>query len=298
MPDFELTITICSWNTIEDTRACLVSIERCRDEADFEVIVVDNASTDGSADMIRHEFPWVRLLEPGENLGFTGGHNLALAQKQGRHSALLNSDTVVHPGAIAAIIAYMRAHPESGVVGPKLLNPDGSLQYSCRRFPNPVAAAFRNTWLGRLFPQNRAVTDYLMTDWDHASVRDVDWVSGAALFIREEVYEKIGGLDPHFFMYCEDVDICKRVWNAGWKVTYLPDAVITHAIGRSTDRVANKMIVRFHKSMFRYYAKHIAPKFFLFRYPALALAAGALALRAGLFLAQNARDAMRRRMAR
>jgi len=298
MPDFELTITICSWNTIEDTRACLASLERSREEGDFEVIVVDNASSDGSAQMVRDEFPWVRLLEPGENLGFTGGHNLALAQKRGRHSALLNSDTVVHPGAIATIIAFMREHPESGVVGPKLLNPDGSLQYSCRRFPNPVAAAFRNTWLGRLFPQNRAVTDYLMTDWDHASVRDVDWVSGAALFMREEVYSKIGGLDPHFFMYCEDVDICQRAWNAGWKVTYLPDAVITHAIGRSTDKVANKMIVRFHKSMFRYYAKHIAPKFFLTRYPALALAAGALALRGGLFLAQNARDALRRRFSR
>ncbi|MBX3097822.1 MAG: glycosyltransferase family 2 protein, partial [Fimbriimonadaceae bacterium] len=264
----------------------------------FEVIVVENDSADGSAEMIANEFPWVRLLLPGANLGFTGGHNLALAEKNGFHSALLNSDTIVHKGAIETLIRFMRENPEVGVVGPKLLNPDGSLQYSCRQFPNPVAAAFRNTFLGRLFPQNKAVTDYLMQDWDHSSVRDVDWVSGAALFMRGEVYEEIGGLDPHFFMYCEDVDICKRTWAAGWRVTYLPDAVITHAIGRSTDKVANKMIVRFHRSMFRYYAKHIAPRFFLTRWLSLLFAGSALSLRAGVFLAQNARDALKRRMSR
>lgn len=298
MPDFELTITICSWNTIEDTRACLASLESCRSEGDFEVTVIENDSADGSAEMIATEFPWVRLLLPGSNLGFTGGHNLALAEKNGFHAALLNSDTVVQPGAIATLMEFMRDNPEVGIVGPKLLNPDGSLQYSCRKFPNPVAAAFRNTALGRLFPQNKSVTDYLMQDWDHATVRDVDWVSGAALFIRGEVYDQIGGLDPHFFMYCEDVDICKRTWAAGWRVTYLPDAVITHAIGRSTDKVANKMIVRFHRSMFRYYGKHIAPKFFLTRWLALLLAGSALSLRAGVFLAQNARDALKRRLSR
>ena len=209
MPDFDISITICSWNTLEDTRACLQSLREAKDEGSFEVVVVDNASEDGSADMVESEFPEFVLLRQYTNLGFTGGHNLAIEQAKGRDVALLNSDTVVHPGAIRTIIAYMGAHPETGVVGPKLLNPDGSLQMSCRRFPNPVAAAFRNTWLGRMFPNNRYVREYLMADFEHDQPREVDWVSGAALFIRREVIEKIGLLDDEFFMYCEDVDYCK-----------------------------------------------------------------------------------------
>ncbi|HRD31540.1 MAG TPA: glycosyltransferase family 2 protein [Fimbriimonadaceae bacterium] len=291
MPDFELSVTICSWNTIADTRACLASLRAERQTTEFEVIVVDNASADGSADMIATEFPEFRLIRSETNLGFTGGHNRALAERKGHHAALLNSDTVVHPGAIGTLLEFMRANPEVGVVGPKLLNPDGSLQFSCRRFPNPVAAAFRNTILGRLFPNNRYVKDYLMVGFDHSEEREVDWVSGAALFLRGEVYEKIGGLDPSFFMYCEDVDFCKRTWDAGFRVRYLPSAVITHAIGRSTDRIANKMIIRFHRSMYRYYQKHhLASMNLLLRPFAAGFALAALGTRASLFLLKNYKD--------
>jgi GT2 family glycosyltransferase len=297
MPDFDLTVTICSWNTLADLRACLTSLRQARSEANFEVLVVDNASEDGSPDMVEAEFPDVRLLRQHRNLGFTGGHNLAIQERKGRDVALLNSDTVVHPGAIARLTGFMATNPDVGIVGPKLLNPDGSLQYSCRRFPNPVAAAFRNTLLGRLFPDNRFVKDYLMKDFDHTQTRDVDWVSGAAMFVQGDLVAKIGGLDPEFFMYCEDVDWCKRCWDAGYRVVYLPEAVITHAIGRSTDRVADKMIVRFHRSMLRYYRKHLisgAPS--LLRPVLVALAALALSVRAGLFLAKNRLDAVRRRL--
>lgn len=298
MPDFDLSITICSWNTQTDLRACLQSLRECRDEAHFEVVVVDNASHDGSPDMVAAEFPEFRLLRQSVNLGFTGGHNLALRERRGHHAALLNSDTVVHPGAIRALMAYWEQHPEAGILGPKLLNPDGSLQYSCRRFPNPVAAAFRNTVLGRLFPHHGSVRDYLMQDWDHNDIRTVDWVSGAALFIRAEVIEKIGVLDDTFFMYCEDVDLCKRTWDAGYEVVYLPESVITHAIGTSSSQVADKMIVRFHRSMFRYYGKHIASRNVLVRPVSLAFAGTMLALRASLFLGENRIDALRRRLGR
>lgn len=297
MPDFDLSITICSWNTQDDLRACLASLEAARDEADFEVIVVDNNSEDGSPDMVEREFPGVRLLRQSRNLGFTGGHNLALQEKKGRHAALLNSDTVVHKGALAVLSHHLQAKPEWGIIAPKLLNPDGSLQYSCRTFPNPVAAAFRNTLLGRLFPQNKATSDYLMKDWDHASIREVDWVSGAALFIRGETLDKIGGLDPSFFMYCEDVDLCKRAWNAGWKVVYIPDAVITHAIGRSTDKAPNRMIGRFHRSMFRYFLKHnVAESPVLARPFMVAFAAAALSARAGAFILNNQLIKLRHRL--
>lgn len=297
MPDFDLSITICSWNTIHDLRACLQSLRDAKDEANFEVVVVDNASHDGSPDMVEKEFPEFRLLRQTVNLGFTGGHNLALRERKGRHAALLNSDTVVHPGAIAALDRFIAEHPEYGIIGPKLLNPDGSLQYSCRRFPNPVAAAFRNTILGRLFPNNKFTRDYLMTDLDRTNPTEVDWVSGAAMFIRQEVIDQVGLLDDTLFMYCEDVDLCKRAWQAGFKVVYFPQAVITHAIGTSSSQVANKMIVRFHRSMFRYYKKHTVKESPLPLRPALlALAALALTTRASLFLIKNHLDAVKRRI--
>ena len=299
MPDFDLSITICSWNTVADLRACLASLRAASHEGSFEVIVVDNASEDGSAEMVAREFPEFLLLRQHINLGFTGGHNLALRERRGRHGALLNSDTVVHKGAIASLLEFMSAHPAAGIVGPRLVNPDGSLQLSCRRFPNPVAAAFRNTWLGRLFPNNRFTRDYLMTDFAHDQPREVDWVSGAAMFIRGEVLEQVGLLDDEYFMYCEDVDLCKRAWNAGWKVVYFPGATVTHAIGRSSDQAPNRMIARFHLSMLRYYRKHVVPQHFVIWRPFyLAFAAGALGARATLFYIKNKIDKLRRRFGR
>lgn len=295
MPDFDLSITICSWNTVVDLRACLESLRAAKDEANFEVIVVDNASEDGSADMVAEEFPEFVLERQFTNLGFTGGHNLAINVARGHTVALLNSDTVVHPDAIRAITQFMREDPNVGIVGPKLLNPDGSLQMSCRRFPNPVAAAFRNTWLGRMFPNNKFVRDYLMADFEHDKTCEVDWVSGAALFINRNVIDRIGVLDDKFFMYCEDVDYCKRAWDAGFKVVYLPTAVITHAIGKSSDQVPNRMIARFHLSMLRYYRKHVISKQTPIVRPfALAFAACALGARASAFYIKNQIDKVRR----
>ncbi|HXH61671.1 MAG TPA: glycosyltransferase family 2 protein [Fimbriimonadaceae bacterium] len=299
MPDFDLSITICSWNTVDDLRACLASLRAAKDEANFEVVVVDNDSEDGSADMVAAEFPEFVLIRQEVNLGFTGGHNLAIKERKGRDVALLNSDTVVHPGAISAVSQFMRENPKVGVVGVKLLNPDGSLQMSCRRFPNPLAAAFRNTWLGRLFPNNRFTREYLMADFEHDKPREVDWVSGAAMFIRGELIDEIGLLDDDFFMYCEDVDFCRRAWDAGWKVMYLPSAVITHAIGRSSDKAPNRMIARFHLSMLRYYRKHDLRRASPFARPFMvAFAACALGLRATIFYLKNKVDVVRRRLAK
>lgn len=299
MPDFDLSITICSWNTLEDTRACLQSLEKVRDEANFEVIVLDNNSEDGSPDMVEREFPWVRSIRMARNLGFTGGQNHMIENRRGRHALLLNSDTVVHAGALGTMMEFFESHPDVGVLGPKLENPDGSLQYSCRRFPRPAAALFRNTPIGKLFPNNRFTREYLMQDWQHDQARDVDWVSGAALLAREELIAKIGILDPEYFMYSEDVDFCWRTHEAGYRVVYLPTAVITHAIGRSTDKAPNRMIGRFHRSMFRFYRKNMLPKVALPLRPfAMAGAGAALLARASLFITKNKIDEVRRRMGR
>jgi GT2 family glycosyltransferase len=196
-------------------------------------------------------------------------------------------------------MAYLEASPKVGVVGPKLLNPDGSLQFSARRFPTPTAALFRNTPLGRLFPQNRFAREYLMQDSTHEETIKVDWVSGAALLAREELMNEIGFLDPEYFMYNEDVDYCFRAWEAGYEVIYLPTSVITHAIGRSSDKAPNRMIGRHHRSMLRFYQKNMLPKVSLPLRPfALAGAATALAARAGLFITKNKIDDLKRRRAR
>jgi GT2 family glycosyltransferase len=298
VPDLEVSITICSWNTLEDTRACLQSLHALRDEARFEVIVVDNNSSDGSADMIAKEFPWVRLERMYKNLGFTGGHNHAIALRQAPHALPLNSDTIVHPGALRGLLDYLDIHPDVGIVAPKLLNPDGTLQYSSRRFPSPMAALFRNTPLGKLFPKNRFTREYLMQDWAHDKPREVDWVSGAAFLVRKQVIDKVGTFDPEYFMFCEDVDWCWRVWKSGQKVVYYPLSVITHAIGRSTDKAPNRMIGRFHRSMFRFYTKNQLPERPLLWRPFAFVGAGlALSMRAGLFILKNKIDVVKRWLA-
>lgn len=296
MQDFELSVTICSWNTLEDLRACLQSLQDVQSEAEFEVLVVDNNSEDGSADMVEQEFPWVVLHQMARNLGFTGGQNFAIENRRGRHCFLLNSDATVHPGALRGLLDFYAQNPTVGILGPKILNPDGSLQFSCRRFPNPVAALFRNTPIGRFFPNNRFTRDYLMQDWEHTSPREVDWVSGAAMFASAELIESIGVFDPEYFMFCEDVDWCFRAWEGGYKVMYVPDAVVTHAIGRSTDKAPNRMIGRFHRSMLRFYTKNMLPQLPLVARPfALLGAASALAARAGTFIVKNKLDELRRR---
>lgn len=290
-----LTVQIVNWNAREPLRQCLQSIYGSPPRVPYEVVVFDNHSCDGSVQMIEKEFPQVRLLVSEQNLGFSRGHNHCAKVAQGKYLFLLNPDTLVAAGALEQLVAFAEAHPEVGIVGPKILNPDGSLQYSCRRFPNPVAALFRNTPLGRLFPHNRYTRDYLMTDWDHSSVREVDWVSGAAFLIRKAVYDQLGGFDEQFFMYCEDVDLCYRAWQAGWKVVYIPDAVIYHAIGRSTDLVANRMIRTFHQSMYRYYKKHYARQTPIWMRPLVPLG---LFVRASLFILKNYKDAVVRAVQR
>jgi GT2 family glycosyltransferase len=258
-----------SWNAKNDLRACLRSLPAAtRNPARLEVVVVDNASSDGSADMVAAEFPDVALLRLPTNTGFSSGNNAALADLTADYALLLNSDAVCAPEALDVLLDGADRQPDAGIIGPMVLNPDGSLQYSCRRYPTFAAGLFRNVYLGRLFPNNRPAADYLMQDFDHATPADVDWVSGCALLIRQTCLEQIGLLDAgNFFMYCEDMDWCLRAHDAGWRVAYFPHAVVTHAIGRSSDRAADRMILEHSRSMWRFYRKHRA--FFRNRVPAL-----------------------------
>ncbi len=261
----DISVVILNWNTERLLRRCIASIKNHNtSQVSYEIIVVDNASEDGSRAMVTSEFPDVKLVINKRNIGFGAGNNRGAVEATGRYILFLNSDTEVHTDCLLKLVQFADEHPECGIVGPKLLNADGSLQYSCRHYPNLATGFFRNTPLGRLFPSNRHNADYLMSSWDHASNRNVDWVSGAALMIRRATADEVGMFDEDYFMYCEDVDLCRRVnmapRNASsvetWKVTYVPDATITHFIGRSSDKVPTRMTYEFHRSQYLFYRKH------------------------------------------
>ncbi len=232
----ELSICIVSWNVRDDLLACLDSIYSGAGDLSVEVIVVDNASADDTALATAQRYPQVRVIENEDNRGFAAGCNQGIEQATGRYILLLNPDTLVPPEAPQQMVNFADQHPEAGIIGPKLLYPDGRLQYSCRHFPTITAAIFRNTFFGRVMPRAASVADYLMSDWDHNEVRKVDWVSGACMLLRRELIEQIGLLDEQFFWGSEDVDYCWRAHKAGWQVLYTPQPEIIHAVGRSSNQ--------------------------------------------------------------
>lgn len=253
----DITISIVNWNTCGELRACLESVLEQNGAIGLEAIVVDNASGDGSAEMVRSDFAdRVTLISNSVNVGFAAAHNQSVRIARGRYVMLLNPDCRVLTGDVfRKMVEFMDSNPDVGALGPRIVNPDGSLQYSARRFPTMAAALFRHMFMGRLFPNNRFVREYMMTDWDHNEVRDVDWLSGSALLMRREALERIGALDERFFMYLEDVDWCRRAHERGWRVVYFPMASISHRIGAASDQNPVAMIKQHHKSMLKYYLK-------------------------------------------
>jgi hypothetical protein len=241
----------------EAIRACLASLPPALAGLTFEILVVDNASGDGMAAELRATHPEVRVLENPENVGFARGVNRGLAEARGRCLALLNPDTEVAAGAFGRLVAWLDAHPTTGAVGPKILDPDGSVQLSCRRFPTHWTGLFnRYSLLTRLWPSNPWSRAYLMLDFDHASTRTVDWISGACLVTRRDVVERVGPMDEAFFLFNEDVDWCRRMHAAGYDVVYLPAAECMHAIGASKGAIPAWLIWRRHMGMRHYFRKH------------------------------------------
>ena len=254
----DISIIIVSYNGREHLRRCLASLQAYEPTAESEVIVVDNDSRDGSADVVASEFPDVRLERIPRNLGFAAGANRGAREATGEAIVLLNPDTEIEADPFAPMLTYLREHPNVGIVAPRLLNPDGSLQLSCRSFPSFSTALFnRYSLLTRLFPRNRYSKQYLLSDWRHDSIREVDWLSGACLMVRRSLFEQIGLLDEGYFMYIEDVDLCQRVHRAGYKVVYLPQVSVVHHIGQSSRTLASRSILARHRSMWHYYKKYL-----------------------------------------
>lgn len=221
-----------------------------------EIILVDNASSDGTLEMVRAEFPEVRLIVNPDNRGFTQANNQALAETKGLYLFLLNPDAELVLGATLALLDYLKANPRVGIAGPQLLNPDGSIQSSRRRFPTFLTALFESTRLQQWFPRNGILARYYVLDQPDSRPQEVDWIVGAAMFVRREVYAGIGGLDQRFFMYSEELDWCYRAKRSGWHVAYVPAARVVHHEGKSSEQVAAARDIYFHSSKIRFFRKY------------------------------------------
>ncbi|MEM7115902.1 MAG: glycosyltransferase family 2 protein [Chloroflexota bacterium] len=253
MPD--LSIIIVSWNVRELLHACLTSIEQGRGDLELEVIVVDSASHDGSPDMVREHFPEVVLLAETENVGFPKGNNLGMGVANGRYLLLLNPDTEVIGDALPTMVRYMDANPQVGVVGSQLLNDDGTIQSSRRRFPTLATGFFESTWLQPYAPKS-LLRDFYVEDVGDGETAVVDWVMGACLLTRHTIWQQVGGMDEAYFMYSEELDWCRRIKQADWEVVYLPTAQVIHYSGKSSEQAVTARHINFNRAKLRYFRKY------------------------------------------
>jgi len=225
----DLTVVIVNYNTRDHLANCLESIFTHLAGCRFRVHVVDNHSSDGSVQMIRERFPQVRITENRQNVGFARANNQILGRvTDTRFFVALNPDIIVTEGSLQRMLAFMEETPEAGLVGCKLLNPDRTLQYSCRTWPQPLTILARGLMLERLLPDAGMFRRYFMRDWPHDQVAEVDWLQGSCMMIRGEALREAGLFDEHFFMYYEDVDLCLRFREKGWKIFYLPEPSMIH----------------------------------------------------------------------
>jgi len=270
----DVSVIVVNYNVREYLANALRSLRASLQGVRSEVIVVDNASADGSVEMIRKQFPRVRLIVSDENSGFAHANNLALRKAKGRYLLLLNPDTLVREDTVRVMRSYLEKHPEVGLAGCKILNPDGTFQLAARRsFPTPWTAFTRIVGLSRLFPSSKLFGRYNLTYRSVEESYEVDAVSGSFMFLRRDVYEKVGGLDEAFFMYGEDLDWCYRIQRAGWKINYVHATSIIHYKGESTRRSNLDEIRTFYEAMQVFVGKH-------FKYPKWLLVGLKISIRA------------------
>lgn len=267
----DLAIVIVNYNVRELLRACLTSVYASEGDFSYHACVVDNASHDGSAEMVSQAFPETTVIANCRNLGYPAGNNVGLRSfgdwcradgaksadvPPARYALLLNADTEVPPTALAEMLDFMDSHPEAGAAGPKLVLPNGELDLACRRsFPTPEIIAYRVTLLSRLFPRSQRFGRYNLTYLDPDVTAEVDSVVGAFMMVRGEAIAAVGLLDERFFMYAEDLDWAKRIKEAGWKIYYNPQVVVRH-VKRASSRQFKRARLEFERASLRFYRKH------------------------------------------
>lgn len=251
-----LSIIIANHNAQEYLLPCLDSIYKNTSQIEFEVIIIDNGSCDQSMPLVKSRFKEVKLIENKTNAGFAKAVNQGVLLAKGEYILCLNNDTIIMPASLNKLIGFMNSCPEAVAAGGKVLNPDGSIQFSCRKFPNYSTALFnRQSLLTRLFRNNKFSNNYLMSNWPHDETRQVDWASACYLIMRREAFENVGLFDERFFMYCEDVDWCYRANQKGYKVYYFPEAPIIH-YSSGSEKPEFIKIIWHHQSMYKFYKKH------------------------------------------
>lgn len=262
----DLSIVILNYNSKDFLLPCIKGIIENTKGIDYEIIIVDNASTDGSVAYIEQKIisrfgEVVKLVISKENKGFAFGNNLGIKFSRGKYVLIMNPDILIWENSIKNIFDFMEERPNSGLASPRLLSPDGSLQYFCYRFPNPSVLIYRRTPFARFSFARRAINDYLMTDWDHSQNRKVEWVQGSFMIARKQAIEEVGLMDERYFMFLEDTDWCRRFWKSGWEVWYAADIEIIHYhsrasyTGRFYKELFNKMAWIHVSSAIKYFAK-------------------------------------------
>lgn len=252
----KLSIVIVSWNVKKVLVDCLGSVEENPASEPFEVVLVDNASSDGTVETIRNKFPNVIVIANSQNLGFAAANNQGIEKSQGEYILLLNPDTMVHSDSLDVLIEFMEENEDVGICGPQLLNQDGTIQSSARCFPTFRGALYRHTALRFLHIFREEYKKWLMKGFDHKSQRDVDQIMGAAFLLRTAAIDNVGAMDETFFMYYEEVDLCCRMKQAGWRVVFMPEAVITHLGGQSSGQIPVKKQMMAITSLLKFFRKH------------------------------------------
>jgi GT2 family glycosyltransferase len=247
------TIVIVSYNCRQALQTCLLTLTSAGEPP--PIIVVDNGSTDGTAEMIARDFPTVQLIQNTKNQGFAAACNQGIRACASDFILLLNPDTMLRPATLQKLLDTMRAQPTIGACGPRVLNTDGSLQPSCRRFPTLGAIVCDELGLGRLLPHSR-FAKYRMNGWEHDKTRDVDQLMGSCLLLRRTTLEHIGLLDEQFFLYFEDVDLCLRLRRTGWRVVFVAELTVTHLGGECSNTDPRNSLGHRYSSLFAFYRKH------------------------------------------
>jgi len=263
MQDIQISIIIVSYNVRWYLSNALASVLCAVDGLTHEIIVIDNASTDGSVEMLRDRFTMVRLITNQTNVGFAAANNQGLSLAGGKYIVLLNPDTLVQEDSFSSLMQFMDTHPRAGIATCKILNADGGFSVDSRHsIPSPMTAFWKQIGLSRLFPNSRRFARYNLTFLDENEIHRVDAISGSFMFLRAETVQQVGKLDEDYFMYCEDVDYCYRVGRAGWDIYYLPVTAIIHYKGESTRKENYRYAINFNRSLYLFYDKHFHEKYF------------------------------------
>jgi GT2 family glycosyltransferase len=252
----DISVVIVAWNAKHYLELCLESLEKAPPRRSMETFVVDNASADGTVERVETRFPWVRLIKSPVNLGFAKGNNLAIRQCQGRYITLVNPDVIVLPGCLDALADFLDQNPKVGNVGPRVLNPDMTMQSTCRRFPTLWNNLCEATGLAAKFKKSRLFAGEHMFYFAHDRTRPVDVLVGCFSMIRREAFDAVGLLDEGLFMYGDDVDWCRRAWKAGWEVVFYPGAGAIHDRGKITAPYPVRFAVAQQKSVLYYWSKY------------------------------------------